>query len=146
MFEIKFIRQIFYWIDTSVRKRKSRLKAIFALKSFLFLQGLSIILKKKKKKSLEKKSALLSFVWFCSKNILSLLAGKIARRSSDFLPPTVKYIFCFKTRLCSNSQIFFLLSNTPYAKKSKRDSLYFDLLPDPLKALIFFVWYVCYRQ
>ena len=115
-------------------------------KFFVFTRAKYNFEKKKKKKSLEKKSALLSFVWFCSKNILSLLAGKIARRSSDFLPPTIKYIFCFKTRLCSNSQIFFLLSNTPYAKKSKRDSLYFDLLPGPLKALIFFVWYVCYRQ
>ena len=61
MFEIKFIRQIFYWIDTSVRKRKSRLKAIFALKSFFFLQGLSIILKKKKKKVLGKKVCAFEF-------------------------------------------------------------------------------------
>ena len=127
------------------QKREIAPKSDIRVEKFALLKGLTIILKKKKK-SLEKKSALLNFVWFCSKNILSLLAGKIARRSSDFLPPTVKYIFCFKTRLCSNSQIFFLLSNTPYAKKSKRDSLYFDLLPGPLKALIFFVWYVCYRQ
>ena len=30
-------------------------------------------------------------------------------------------------------RIFFPLGNPPYAKKCKRDSLYFDLLPGPFK-------------
>ena len=35
---------------------------------------------------------------------------------------------------------FFPLGNPPYAKKSERDSLYFDLLPGPFKsAIIFFI-------
>ena len=38
---------------------------------------------------------------------------------------------------------FFPLGNPPYAKKSKRDSLYFDLLPGPFKsAIIFFLSFV----
>ena len=37
-------------------------------------------------------------------------------------------------------RIFFPLGNPPYAKKSKRDSLYFDLLPGPFEsAIIFFI-------
>ena len=37
-------------------------------------------------------------------------------------------------------RIFFPLGNSPYAKKSKRESLYFDLLPGPFKgAIIFFI-------
>ena len=34
---------------------------------------------------------------------------------------------------------FFPLGNPPYAKKSKRDSLYFDLLPGPFKSAIIFL-------
>ena len=56
----------------------------------------------------------------------SLLAGKNLLHANDFLPSKVEYIFCFNARCCSNSQIFFPLGNPPYAKKSKRDSLYFD--------------------
>ena len=36
---------------------------------------------------------------------------------------------------------FFPLGHPPYAKKSKRDSLYFDLLPGPFKsATLFFIY------
>ena len=87
----------------------------------------------------KKKSAPLNCVWCWSKNILSLLAGKILLHAYDFLPSKVKYIFCFNTRCCSNSQIFFSFGNPPYAKKSKRDSLYFDLLPGPFKSAIIFL-------
>ena len=37
---------------------------------------------------------------------------------------------------------FFPLGNPPYAKKSKRDSLYFDLLPGPFKSAIIFLSFV----
>ena len=36
-------------------------------------------------------------------------------------------------------QNFFPLGNPPYAKKCKRDSLYFYLLPGPFKSAIFFI-------
>ena len=40
-------------------------------------------------------------------------------------------------------RIFFPLGNPSYAKKSKRDSLYFDLLPGPFKsAITFFLSFV----
>ena len=71
----------------------------------------------------------------------SLLAGKILLNANNFLPSKVKYIFCFNARCCSNMQNFFPLGNPPYAKKCKRDSLYFDLLPGPFKSAIFF--YIC---
>ena len=37
---------------------------------------------------------------------------------------------------------FFPLGNPPYAKKSKRDSLYFDLLPGPFKSAIIFFYHL----
>ena len=37
-------------------------------------------------------------------------------------------------------RFFFPLGNPPYAKKCKRDSLYFDLLPGPFKSAIFFIF------
>ena len=37
-------------------------------------------------------------------------------------------------------RFFFHLGNPPYAKKCKRDSLYFDLLPGPFKSAIFFIF------
>ena len=37
-------------------------------------------------------------------------------------------------------RIFFPLGNPPYAKKCKKDSLYFDLLPGPFKSAIFFIF------
>ena len=84
--------------------------------------------------SVEKKSAFLS----CrvrSKNILSLSAGKILHRAIDFLPSKESSIYFVLT--LDPVQIrrnFFPLGNPPYAKKSKRDSLYFDLLPGPFKS------------
>ena len=39
------------------------------------------------------------------------------------------------------------LGHPPYAKKSKRESLYFDLLPDPFKsATLFFIYIRNKRQ
>ena len=37
---------------------------------------------------------------------------------------------------------FFPLGNPPYAKKSKRNSLYFDWLPGPFKSATFFFLFV----
>ena len=41
------------------------------------------------------------------KNIPSLLAGKTLHCAIGFLPLKVKYISCFNTRFCSNSQQVF---------------------------------------
>ena len=43
--------------------------------------------------------------------------------------------------------IFSPLGNPPYAKKCKRDSLYFDLLPSPFKsATLFFIYILNKRE
>ena len=52
--------------------------------------------------------------------------------------------FCFFVFLLDAVQIlrnFFPLGNPPYAKKSKRESLYFDLLPGPFKITFFYHLY-----
>ena len=88
---------------------------------------------------MEKKSAFLS----CrvrSKNILSLSAGKILHRAIDFLPSKESSIYFVLTLdAVQIRRNFFPLGNPPYAKKSKRDSLYFDLLPGPFKRANFFL-------
>ena len=45
-----------------------------------------------------------------------------------------RYVFFFNIERCSNLQNFFPFGNPPFAKKIKRDSLCFDLLPDPFKS------------
>ena len=65
----------------------------------------------------------------------SLLAGKILHRANGFIPLRVKDMFYFfNIKRCSNLQNFFPFGNPPFAKKIKRDSLCFDLLPDPFKS------------
>ena len=46
-----------------------------------------------------------------------------------------RYIFFFNIERCSNLQNIFPFGNPPFAKKIKRDSLCFDLLPDPFKSV-----------
>ena len=87
-----------------------------------------------------KKSLLFEWCLMLIQKYTSLLAGKILLNANDFLPSKVKYIFCFNAICCSNMQNFFPLGNPPYAKKCKRDSLYFDLLPGPFKSAIFFIF------
>ena len=88
----------------------------------------------------EKKVCAFEWCLMLIKNILSLLAGKNLALSDWFSPTKSSVYFLFYARLCSNPQKFFPLGNPPYAKKSKRDSLYFDLLPGPFKsAIIFFI-------
>ena len=88
--------------------------------------------------SVEKKSAFLS----CrvrSKNILSLSAGKILHRAIGFLPSKESSIyFVLSLDPVQIRKNFFPLGNPPYAKKSKRESLYFDLLPGLFKRANFF--------
>ena len=76
---------------------------------------------------------------FIKKYTQRLLAGKIFQREKDFLLSKVKYIFRFNTKHCS-SQKFFPLGNPPYAKKSKRESLYFDWLLGLFKSATFFLY------
>ena len=86
----------------------------------------------------KKKSAL----WIVS-NVdpkICLLAGKILLNANDFLPSKVKYIFLLMLDAVQICRIFFPLGNPPYAKKCKKDSLYFDLLPGPFKSAIFFIF------
>ena len=66
---------------------------------------------------------------------------KILLWAIDFLQLKVLYIFfVFMLDAVQIRRYFFPLGNPPYAKKSKRDSLYFDLLPGPFKsAVIFFI-------
>ena len=68
--------------------------------------------------------------------------GKNLAPCLRFSPIKSQVYFFFNARCCSNSQFFFPLGNPPYAKKSKRDSLYFDLLPGPFKSAIIFLLFV----
>ena len=72
------------------------------------------------------------------KNYKSFGGKNLASSTRFFFSSKAMDIFCFNTRLCSNSQKFFPFGNPPYAKKRKRDSLYFDLLPGPLNSADFF--------
>ena len=65
--------------------------------------------------------------------------GKNLALCLRFSPIKSQVYFLFHARCCSNSQIFFPLDNPPCTKKSKRDSLYFDLLPGPFKSAIIFL-------
>ena len=67
---------------------------------------------------------------------------KILLWAIDFLQLKVLYIFCFMLDSVQIRRNFFPLGNHPYAKKSKRDSLYFDLLPGPFKSAIIFLSFV----
>ena len=72
----------------------------------------------------------------------SLLAGKILLRANDFLPLKVYYTLVSTldaVQICRN---FSPLGYPPYAKKSKRDSLHFDLLPGPFKRASFYFIFV----
>ena len=82
--------------------------------------------------SVEKKSAFFELSSAIKKYTKSF-GGKILHRAIDFLPSKESSIYFVLT--LDPVQIrrnFFPLGNPPYAKKSKRDSLYFDLLPGPL--------------
>ena len=69
--------------------------------------------------------------------------GKNLALCLRFSPIKSQVHFLFHARCCSNSQIFFPLDNPPCTKKSKRDSLYFDLLPGPFtKRNSFFLLFV----
>ena len=89
----------------------------------------------------EKKVCAFEWCLMLIKNILSLLAGKNLALSDWFSPiESSVYFFVFMLDAVQIRRNFFPLGNPPYAKKSKRDSLYFDLLPGPFKsAIIFFI-------
>ena len=56
-------------------------------------------------------------------------------RAIDFLPSKESSIYFVLTLdAVQIRRNFFPLGNPPYTKKSKRDSLYFDLLPGPFKS------------
>ena len=90
---------------------------------------------------MEKKVCAFELCLVFIKKYTKSFGGKIFQREKDFLLSKVKYIFRFNTKHCS-SQKFFPLGNPPYAKKSKRDNLYFDWLPGPFKSATFFSLFV----
>ena len=100
--------------------------------------------------NLKKKVGLFVGKTFVKKKTLKSLGGKsfhgkkvfwrekISLEAIDFLPLKVLYIFCFAPDAVQIRRTFSPLSNSPYAKFFKRDSLYFDLLPGPFKSAIIF--------
>ena len=72
--------------------------------------------------------------------------GKNLALCLRFSPIKSQVYFLFHARCCSNSQIFFPLDNPPCTKKSKRDSLYFDLLPGPFTKRNSFFLIICKRN
>ena len=67
------------------------------------------------------------------------MAGKILLRQRDFFSHRKPWIYF--VLILDSVQIrknFFPFGNPPYAKRRKRDSLYFDLLPGPLNSADFF--------
>ena len=93
------------------------------------------------KLSIEKKVCGFELCLQLSKRYTSLLARKILHCAVSFLPSKVTYIFCITLDPVQIRRIFFFLGNPPYAKKSKRDSLYFDLSLGPFHSAKF----LCFR-
>ena len=93
------------------------------------------------KLSIEKKVCGFELCLQLSKRYTSLLARKILHCAVSFLPSKVTYILTLDP--VQIRRIFFPLGNPPYAKKSKRDSLYFDLSLGPFHSAKFLL---CFRS
>ena len=76
------------------------------------------------KLSIEKKVCGFELCLQLSKRYTSLLARKILHCAVSFLPSKVTYIFCITLDPVQIRRIFFSLGNPPYAKKSKREPIF----------------------
>ena len=87
---------------------------------------------------MEKKVCYFELCLVLIKKYSKSFGGKnLASSTRFFFSSKAMDIFCFNTRLCSNSQKFFSFRQ-PSIREKKEKSLYFDLLPGPLNSADFF--------
>ena len=93
------------------------------------------------KLSIEKKVCGFELCLQLSKRYTSLLARKILHCAVSFPHQKSRIYFVLTLDPVQIRRIFFSLGNPPYAKKSKRDGLYFDLSLGPFHSAKF----LCFR-
>ena len=134
----------------SIKKSTPLKKPTAILQTKFLSRGMSSAMRSERQKkpsllagklSIEKKVCGFELCLQLSKRYTSLLARKILHCAVSFLPSKVTYILTLDP--VQIRRIFFPLGNPPYAKKSKRDSLYFDLSLGPFHSAKFLL---CFRS
>ena len=132
----------------SIKKSTPLKKPTAILQTKFLSRGMSSAMRSERQKkpsllagklSIEKKVCGFELCLQLSKRYTSLLARKILHCAVSFLPSKVTYILTLDP--VQIRRIFFPLGNPPYAKKSKRESLYFDLSLGPFHSAKF----LCFR-